>query len=104
MNEPSGRLRTLVEQLEQIDALDQIARVIEPAVKRLTSDDAVKRVLSGAPLGHRAHPMLTDVPIGCWTAATLIDLVAWRSGRAASQRLVAIGVIAAAPTALTGLS
>jgi nitrite reductase/ring-hydroxylating ferredoxin subunit/uncharacterized membrane protein len=64
----------------------------------------VKRVLSGAPLGHRAHPMLTDVPIGCWTAATLVDAVAWRSGRAAAQRLVALGVLASVPAALTGLS
>jgi nitrite reductase/ring-hydroxylating ferredoxin subunit/uncharacterized membrane protein len=104
MNEPSGRLRALVAQLEQIHALDQVATSIEPLVKRLTRDDAVKRVLSGAPLGHRAHPMLTDVPIGCWTAATLVDVLAWRSGRAAAQRLAAIGVLAALPTTLTGLS
>ncbi len=104
MNEPSGRLRALVAQLEQIEALDEIGSKLEPVVKRLTRNDAVKRVLSGAPIGHRAHPMLTDVPIGCWTAATLVDVVAWRSGRAASKRLVATGVLAAIPTALTGLS
>lgn len=104
MNEPSGRLHALVAQLEQIEALDGIGRRIEPLVKRLTRDDAVKRVLSGAPLGHRAHPMLTDIPIGCWTAASLVDVFAWHSGSAASRRLVATGVLAAIPTALTGLS
>ena len=104
MNEPSGRLRALVAQLEQLAALDEVGSKLQPVVKRLTRNDTAKRLLSGAPLGHRAHPMLTDVPIGCWTAATVVDVVAWRSGRAASQRLVATGVLAAIPTALTGLS
>jgi nitrite reductase/ring-hydroxylating ferredoxin subunit/uncharacterized membrane protein len=104
MNEPSAQLRALVAQVEQIEALDQVGAKLEPLVKKLTRNDAVKRVLSGAPLGHRAHPLLTDVPIGCWTAAPLLDVVAWRSGEAASRRLVAIGVLASVPTALSGLS
>jgi nitrite reductase/ring-hydroxylating ferredoxin subunit/uncharacterized membrane protein len=104
MNEPSGQLRAIVERIEDLAALDVVARVAEPVANRLTSRDDVKRVLSGAPIGHRLHPLLTDLPIGCWTAATLVDAFATRSGERAARRLVAIGILASLPTAATGLS
>jgi nitrite reductase/ring-hydroxylating ferredoxin subunit len=48
--------------------------------------------------------MLTDVVIGSFTSATLIDLIGGdRDGRAAN-RLTAIGIAAYGPTALTGVS
>ena len=104
MNELSGRLSQIVERLEGLSALDIASRAIEPVAQRLTKRDAVKRVLSGTPLGHRLHPLLTDVPIGCWTGASLVDAFAWRSGRHASRRLVAFGILASLPTAATGIS
>ena len=104
MNEPSGQLRSVVSRIEHLDALDHVARVVEPLAQRLTQSDAVKRALSGAPLGHRLHPLLTDLPIGWWTAATLTDVFAWRSGERAARRLVGFGVLASLPTAATGLS
>jgi nitrite reductase/ring-hydroxylating ferredoxin subunit/uncharacterized membrane protein len=104
MNQLSGRLLQVVERLENLSALDVVARAVEPVAQRLTKSDAVKRVLSGAPLGHRLHPMLTDIPIGCWTAASLVDVCAWSSGRRASRRLVGIGILASLPTAATGIS
>lgn len=55
------------------------------------------------PLGHSVHPVLTDLPLGCWTSATLVDLVGGRGGRSAATRLVGIGVLSAVPTAFTGL-
>ena len=55
-------------------------------------------------LGHALHPVLTDLPLGCWTSATLIDLVGGRSGRSAATRLVGIGLLAAGPTAYAGLA
>jgi nitrite reductase/ring-hydroxylating ferredoxin subunit/uncharacterized membrane protein len=104
MNERSEQLTELVHRLEGMTVLDDVGRAIEPVIQRVTKRDDVKRMLSGATLGHRLHPLLTDVPIGCWTAASLTDLFAWRSGRSAARRLVAFGVIAAVPTAVTGLS
>jgi nitrite reductase/ring-hydroxylating ferredoxin subunit/uncharacterized membrane protein len=104
MNEPSAQLRAIVARVEQLGALDAAARIIEPVAERLTQRDAVKRVLSGVPLGHRVHPVLTDIPIGCWTSATLVDAFALRSGERAARRLVACGILAALPTAATGLS
>ncbi len=102
--ELSGRLAEIVERLENLSALDVASRAVEPVARRLTKRDAVKRVLSGTPLGHRLHPLLTDLPIGCWTAASLVDAFAWRSARHASRRLVAIGILTSLPTAATGIS
>lgn len=104
MNELSERLGALVQRIEGLDALDAVARAVQPAVQRLTRDDAVKRVLSGTTIGHRLHPLLTDVPIGCWTAASLVDALAWKSGQRAASRLAGTGVLAALPTVATGLS
>ena len=73
-------------------------------MRRLTADDNVKSVLSGTPLGHRAHPMLTDIPIGCWTSASLVDFLSFRSGNRASKYLTGIGVLASVPAIATGLS
>jgi nitrite reductase/ring-hydroxylating ferredoxin subunit len=100
----SERLSQIVERLENFAPFDVASRAIEPVAQRLTSQDAVKRVLSGTPLGHRLHPLLTDLPIGSWTAASLVDVFAWRSGRQAARRLVAFGILASLPTAATGIS
>ena len=55
-------------------------------------------------LGHSLHPVLTDLPLGCWTAASLVDVVGGRSGRTAATNLLGVGLLAAAPTAYTGLA
>lgn len=67
----------------------------------------VKRLLSGAWLGHALHPALTDLPIGFWTSAWVLDIIDIAGGtrsRDASRLLVGLGVLSALPTAATGLS
>ena len=32
-----------------------------------------RTALSGTPIGHALHPLLTDLPIGTWTSALLLD-------------------------------
>ncbi len=65
------------------------------------SDDNLAR---STVLGHSLHPVLTDLPLGCWTSATIVDLVGGRSGRPAATRLIGIGLLAAGPTAYAGLA
>jgi nitrite reductase/ring-hydroxylating ferredoxin subunit len=60
----------------------------------------VRDVLDGVWLGTPLHPALTDVPLGAWTAAAALDLI----GSEAADEVLAIGVLAALPTALTGLN
>jgi nitrite reductase/ring-hydroxylating ferredoxin subunit/uncharacterized membrane protein len=50
------------------------------------------------------HPLLTDVVIGAWTSALLVDLLAGEEGESAADRLVGVGMVAAVPTALSGAS
>ena len=48
------------------------------------------------------HPMLTDLPIGCWTSAFVLDIVGGKKSRPAAQLLVGLGVLSALPTAASG--
>ena len=63
-----------------------------------------KDLLSGTWLGHPLHPMLTDLPIGFWTSAMAVDFLAGQKGHKAADRLVALGVLSALPTAAAGLA
>ncbi|MEJ7786246.1 MAG: Rieske (2Fe-2S) protein [Solirubrobacteraceae bacterium] len=84
-------------------ALDEPGKFIAKKIRDLLpAGGGVKDVLSGTFIGHALHPLLTDVPIGAWTSATILDLVGGESSRPAAQKLVGIGLAAAAPTALTG--
>jgi uncharacterized membrane protein len=55
-------------------------------------------------LGHALHPVLTDLPLGCWTSASIVDAVGGRAGRSAATRLIGLGLLSAGPTAYTGLA
>lgn len=58
----------------------------------------------GRPLGHPAHPALTDLPIGFWTSAFVLDLVGGRHAAPVARALVGWGVVSALPTIATGLA
>ena len=60
--------------------------------------------MSGKWLGHAAHPLLSDLPIGTWTSAVVLDWAGGRDSRAASDRLILTGLLAAGATAATGWS
>lgn len=58
--------------------------------------------LRGSWLGHALHPSLTDVPLGLWTAASVLDLAGGPAARPAAQRLLGLGLLGVAPTAASG--
>ncbi len=88
--------------LEEATALDRPVRALEPAVRALFGTGTRGSVLRGDWLGHAVHPLLTDVVIGTWSSASLLDLVGGRDADAAAQTLVGTGLLAAVPTAWTG--
>ena len=97
----SSPFEPLVRSVAQIEALDGVAAPVGKAARKLASG-TLGEVLSGTWLGHPLHPLLTDVVIGSFTSATLLDLL---GGEAASRnRLVAVGLAAYAPTALAGVT
>jgi nitrite reductase/ring-hydroxylating ferredoxin subunit/uncharacterized membrane protein len=93
--------------------LDTTADALQPAVR--SAFDAlgparrtVKNFLHGTWLGHPLHPVLTDIPLGAWTATLLLDAVGDRSdqpgvARAADVSL-ALGLAGAVGAAVTGLT
>jgi nitrite reductase/ring-hydroxylating ferredoxin subunit/uncharacterized membrane protein len=94
---------TLSQRISSIAALDAPGKAIARWFRgALPSGGGIKDALSGVPIGHALHPLLTDVPIGTWASATLLDLVGGSASRPAAQKLVGVGIAAAAPTALSG--
>jgi nitrite reductase/ring-hydroxylating ferredoxin subunit/uncharacterized membrane protein len=97
-------LETLMERVERATWLDPIARPVSKKVAAVVPGGLVKDTLSGTWMGHPLHPMLTDIPIGAWTSAMVLDLLGRRSDGEAAARLIGFGVVTALPTAVTGLS
>lgn len=95
-------LVSLTERLEQTQALDGVVRLVQPLVDALLADRARADLLHGKPVGHAIHPPLTDVPIGLWTSASVLDLVGGRKAQPAARRLIGLGILSALPTAVTG--
>jgi nitrite reductase/ring-hydroxylating ferredoxin subunit/uncharacterized membrane protein len=88
-----------------MESLDQVAEPLAKAVERAApAGSTVNEALSGTALGHPLHPPLTDVVIGAWTSAVALDWLGGKRGRPAADRLVALGVLSALPTAATGLN
>jgi nitrite reductase/ring-hydroxylating ferredoxin subunit/uncharacterized membrane protein len=86
------------------EPLDGPSKAIGKAVRDAVPPGPVKDALSGVWLGHALHPLLTDLPIGAWTSALMLDWIGGREGRQAADRLIGIGLLATVPTAATGLT
>lgn len=91
----------LAQRIEQAEVLDDPASRISSLARGPLGSPELRTALSGSWLGHPLHPALIALPLGCWTAASLMDLVGERK---AARKLVALGLVGVAPTALTGLS
>jgi hypothetical protein len=64
-------LNSLVARLESAEILDGPAQTVARTVAGVLANGAAKDALSGAWLGHAAHPLLTDLPIGTWASSVL---------------------------------
>ncbi|MGL3805413.1 DUF2231 domain-containing protein [Paeniglutamicibacter sp. R2-26] len=63
---------------------------------------ARRSVLHTGVLGHSVHPALTDVTLGCWVSASILDVAGGAASRRGATLLVGAGLLAAGPTALAG--
>jgi nitrite reductase/ring-hydroxylating ferredoxin subunit/uncharacterized membrane protein len=93
-----------VDALESIEALDGAALKLAGAVSNAVPVGVPRDALSGTWLGHALHPLLTDVVIGSFLSATLLDLLGGDDTGRASERLIAVGLVTVAPTVASGLT
>ncbi|MFF8649230.1 Rieske 2Fe-2S domain-containing protein [Streptomyces griseoluteus] len=98
------QIEHVIQDIEGRAALDALTGPAAELVNKVTQPTAVKNALSGTWLGHALHPVLTDVPIGAWGMATVLDLTAGERGAVAARKLVGFGLLAAVPTAASGAS
>ena len=61
----------------------------------------IKDILNGTWLGHSLHPALTDVPVGAWTTAAVLDAAGAHQG---ADIAIGLGVVGSLPTAAAGLA
>jgi len=96
--------RLLERLVEGRSSLDGPAAAISPLARQARGDGAWRRVVTGEAIGHAVHPFLTDLPIGFWASASLLDVLGGPGAAVAARRLVAAGLASAPAAALTGLA
>ncbi len=112
---PPGLSDRLVGRIEAAGRLDGPARLLETAMARpaqVTGKPAQRLgdALHGAWFGHPIHPMLVTLPIGAWTLAVGLDLLAGlglarpRRAEETARTAIAAGAAGAVAAAATGLA
>lgn len=90
--------RTL-QSVEAARRLDPVADRLAGGISAALGDGRAAGALRGSWLGHPVHPLLVTVPIGAWSSSLVFRVL----GRAdTSRQLIALGLLAAVPTAVTG--
>ncbi|HZR44778.1 MAG TPA: Rieske 2Fe-2S domain-containing protein [Ktedonobacteraceae bacterium] len=99
--------------IESMSWLDKISTPLQGWVHKFYGQPRqptyrVKDWLNGTWLGHSLHPVLTDVPIGAWTASALLDFV-WLANQdegiaRSADILMWTGLGSAVGVAATGLT
>jgi nitrite reductase/ring-hydroxylating ferredoxin subunit/uncharacterized membrane protein len=97
--------------LERQDWLEPLADRLQRAVVAAyqaggATGRRIRDFLHGTWLGHPLHPVLTDVPLGAWTLATVFDL--WgganRHQDRAADAAIGVGLAGAVGAAVTGMT
>src|SRR5437764_8848638 len=99
----------LIERQEWLEAVESgLQRAVgETFDSAGTAGRAARNFLHGVWLGHPLHPVLTDIPIGAWTAAVVLDAMEAAGNRDCARGAdlaVQIGLAGAVASAVTGLT
>jgi nitrite reductase/ring-hydroxylating ferredoxin subunit/uncharacterized membrane protein len=93
-----------LQRIERLEGLNALGKKASLAFSNVVRPGRAKDLLSGTWMGHPAHPMLTDLPIGAWVSAVILDVVGHERSASTAEALVGLGVLTALPTAVTGLN
>ena len=106
-------VKELKELMTQQEWLDTLAKPLQNAVRGFfkslgKAGTALADFLHGTWLGHPLHPVLTDIPIGAWIAAVVLDWMEANTGKRGFGRsadtAVTLGVAGAVSAAAAGLT
>ncbi|MFD3548216.1 DUF2231 domain-containing protein [Streptomyces sp. NPDC058655] len=90
---------TTLDRLERTTVADPAIGVLQRGIRSIPLG-RVRDLLRGRPLGHPVHPVLVQLPIGCWLSAAVLDAVPGSQRSAAV--LTAVGLAGVAPAAVAG--
>ncbi len=104
--------KKMIDLITQQDWLDTAGDAIQPAVINAfeaggKTGNKLKNFLHGTWLGHPLHPIITDVPIGAWTSAAILDsleLCGEKKYSAGADAAIVIGLAGAVGAAVTGIT
>jgi nitrite reductase/ring-hydroxylating ferredoxin subunit/uncharacterized membrane protein len=97
----SRLLDRIAGRIERAEQLDRPSEVVASVAHKLLANRRVTEVASGTPIGHPLHPLLVTIPLGSWTTSMIFDFT---GNEEAADALIGIGVVAALPTAVAGIS
>lgn len=104
--DPLARLaeqQTWISEKAEVAAQEGIASVVQSL-----GGDTLRRALHGDWLHEPLHAVLTDVPVGAWTAAVAFDSIGAVCGTdkldVAADASVAVGLVGAVGAAITGMN
>lgn len=103
---------TVIDVIAQQDWLSTAGDAIQPAIIKAfeaggETGQVIKNFLHGTWLGHPLHPVITDVPIGAWTTAVVLDsleLCGEEKYAPGADAAIAVGLVGAVGAAVTGLT
>jgi nitrite reductase/ring-hydroxylating ferredoxin subunit/uncharacterized membrane protein len=106
-------LHAIIDWIDRQTWLDRISRRIKTIVTDLYERGGppamqVRDYLHGTWLGHPLHPILTDIPIGAWSAALTLDAMEMTTGKTSfgkgADTAITVGLVGAAGAAVTGIT
>lgn len=104
--------KTAIDFIENQEWLGEAGEAIQPAILNAfkaggETGQKIKNFLHGKWLGHPLHPVLTDVPVGSWTVAAVLDgieLAGNEDYQQGADAAISIGIAGAVASAVSGLT
>jgi nitrite reductase/ring-hydroxylating ferredoxin subunit/uncharacterized membrane protein len=101
-----------IDSIAKQEWLDKAGDTIQPAVLDAfkaggKTGQRIKNFLHGTWLGHPLHPAITDIPVGAWTTAAVLDgleLLGEEKYAPGADGAIAVGLVGAVGSAVTGLT
>ncbi|WP_414172210.1 DUF2231 domain-containing protein [Clavibacter tessellarius] len=94
------KLVAAIAKIEDAEALDPIVDRVKGVVTAMLKPRALADLLHGVPFGHPLHPVAVLIPTGAWVSSAVLDVLPGNAK--ASQALVGVGILSAAPSIVSG--